>query len=132
MKYRQQINFILLFLIILDFILSIWGFFYPDYWFYFFHDSTYIDPQRLLYRCAANWLAFFIIQSIVYFKWQKYPWLLIMVAGCRLGDSLTDITCLLFSEKQTIMAFIAFPAAGIGNLIIGIILIKIFQKPEKA
>lgn len=127
MKNKQLINIILLSLAIIDLILSLWGFFYPANWFYFFHDSAYIDPQGLLYRCAANWLAFSIIQFIAFLYWQKYPWLLILVAGCRLGDVLTDTTCLIFSENHTVMALTGFPAAGIGNLIAGLFLIKLFQ-----
>jgi hypothetical protein len=128
MNNQRQINFILLFLVILDLFLTIWAFFYPELWFSFFHGSPYIDPQALLYRCGANWLAFFIIQAAAYLYWQKNPWLLVLVAGCRLGDSLTDITCLVFSAEHTLMAMIGFPLAGFGNLLAGLVLIWFFKK----
>jgi hypothetical protein len=124
---KNKINFILISLVILDLLLSIWGFFFSEFWFSFFHNSAHVDPQGLLYRCAANWTAFFIIQLVAYFYWEKYPWLLVLVAGCRLGDVLTDITCLIFSSKHTIIALIGFPMAGIGNLIVGLLLIKFFK-----
>ena len=58
-------------------------------------------------------------------------WWLLVVAGCRLGDSLTDITCLLMCEKYTTMALLAFPMAGLGNLLIGVTLIQFYRSLEK-
>ncbi|MEZ0368422.1 MAG: hypothetical protein ACAI44_04960 [Candidatus Sericytochromatia bacterium] len=118
-------------LALLDLSLTIWAFGFPDLWFSFFHASPRVDPQALLYRCGANWLAFTIIQALALFKWRRQPWWLLLVAGCRLGDSLTDITCLLLSQKATLYAWLAFPAAGIGNLLLGTLLIRLFQLTVK-
>lgn len=128
MNIKKIINLILISLIIVDLILTIWGFFFPEFWYSFFHKSEYIDPQGLLRRCAANWFAFFIIQFLAFLYWQKNNWWLLLVAGCRLGDTLTDITCLIFCSKITIFGLIAFPFAGLANLIIGISLILLYEK----
>ncbi len=119
---------ILVFLVAFDLILSIWGFFFPGLWYAFFHGADYVDPQGLLRRCAANWTGFLIIQIIALIKWKKSPWWLLVVAGARLGDSLTDITCLIFSSNISIFGILGFPMAGAGNVIIGIYLIRGYVK----
>lgn len=124
-------NLVLISLSGLDLILSLWGFFFPAFWFSFFHDSTFIDPQSLLARCAANWTAFFLLQVTALLRWKKWPWLLLLVAGARLSDIFTDITCLLLASKVTIYAVILFPVAGAGNLLCGVFLIKSYLSLNK-
>ncbi len=115
---------VLLALVALDLVLSLWGFLFPEAWYRFFHASAYVDPQALLYRCAANWLAFFFIQLVALLSWRRAPWLLLLVAGCRLGDCLTDLTCLALCESISPYGAIAFPAAGIGNVWVGVWLVR--------
>lgn len=124
MNHQKIIYIILLNLILLDLVVSITGFFFPDLWNSFFHGILYPDDQALLKRCAANWFAFFVLQTIAIFKWEKAIWWLILIAGCRLGDCLTDITCMAFSASITSYGIIAFTVAGLGNLIIGIYFIQ--------
>ena len=64
LKHKNTIHFILGSLTLLDLILTVWAFVYPETWYLFFHASPYVDPQALLYRCGANWLAFAIIQLL--------------------------------------------------------------------
>lgn len=124
---KRKVDFLLGALVVLDLVLCIWAFFFPEFWFRFFHDSEYIDPQGLLRRCAANWLAFFVVQLVALIRWRRnHEWLMI-VAGCRLGDILTDVTCLIFCERITLYGLIAFPLAGFGNLAFGIMLIRIYR-----
>jgi hypothetical protein len=106
-------------LVALDAVLATWGFCFPTVWFRFFHDAPYVDPQGLLRRCAANWLAFAIVQAIALVRWQRDPRWLAAVAGMRLGDALTDVTCLTFASSTTAAAWVLFPIAGLGNLVIG-------------
>lgn len=131
LKQTSIINLTLLNLVFIDLIVSILGFFFPEEWYSFFHDASYIDPQGLLYRSAASWVAFFIVQLVALIYWKKYVWMLILVAGCRLGDTFTDITCLIFSSSHTVWAFIVFPLAGIGNLAIGVYLVYIHNKIQR-
>jgi hypothetical protein len=121
---ERRVRLVLGSLIALDLVLTLWGFFLPRLWYSFFHGADYLDPEGLLRRCAANWLAFFVLQTIALFKWQKDRSWLAVVAGCRLGDALTDVTCLAFASHTTIFAWIAFPVAGIGNLICGVFLLR--------
>ena len=115
---------VLLSLVALDAILATWGFGFPALWFRFFHGSDYVDPQGLLRRCAANWLAFALLQAAALWRWRRDPRWLTLVAGMRLGDALTDVTCLAFSARATAAAWILFPIAGLGNVAIGVWLFR--------
>lgn len=127
MTSRRGVHAILVALVATDFVLSVWGFFFPSLWFSFFHGAAYVDPQGLLRRCAASWLAFFVLQTIALFRWRRDAMWLAVVAGCRLGDALTDVTCLAFASSTTPFAWIAFPIAGVGNVVVGVLLIRAYQ-----
>lgn len=124
----KAVSGVLLSLCLLDLGLTVWAFAFPDFWFAFFHAAPRVDPQGLLYRCGANWLAFAVLQGLAWRRWPRQLWWLPLIAGCRLGDCLTDITCLLSCQKATLMAWIAFPAAGLGNLLAGILLVQAYQR----
>ncbi|HPQ69031.1 MAG TPA: hypothetical protein PKW95_07865 [bacterium] len=128
----RTVSLVLAALVAFDLILSGWGFFFPEAWYRFFHGAPYVDPQGLLRRCAANWTAFMIVQAIALLRWKRAPWLLVLVAGCRLGDALTDVTCLIFCESVTVWGAIGFPLAGVGNLVVGGWLIRRFRRMTAA
>jgi hypothetical protein len=115
-------------LVALDATLATWGAFFPGAWFRLFHGAAYVDPQGLLRRCAANWLAFSVLQSVAAASWRKSPWWLMLIAGCRLGDALTDVTCLMVCQSATVMAWVAFPVAGAGNVAVGVWLARTFLR----
>ena len=124
MNHRKIIYVILAVLILLDLVVSIVGFFFPEAWNSYYHGAVFSDDQALLKRCAANWFAFFVLQTIAIFNWEKAIWWLVLIAGCRLGDCLTDITCMIYSTSISINGIVGFTIAGIGNLVIGIYFIK--------
>ena len=111
-------------LVLTDLVLTVWGFAFPHAWFRVFHGAELVDPQGLLPRCAANWLAFLVIQIAALVRWRREPWWLYVVAGCRLGDALTDVTCLFACAHATTWAKIAFPVAGVGNVLTGVFLVR--------
>jgi len=121
-----SINSLLLFLIILDVVLSILALLFPDTWFKIFHNQPYNDPQGLLRRTGAVWVAFTLLQVIAYVKWEEQPYWLVLVAGVRLTELFSDWTYLYFSQNITwsggISLFIAPPA----NLAMGWFLIQSF------
>ncbi len=57
-KLKSIMNFFLIFLVILDVVLSITCLFFPETWFNKMHGEPYIDPQGLLRRTGAVWAAF--------------------------------------------------------------------------
>ncbi|MBI4953303.1 MAG: hypothetical protein HY908_14825 [Myxococcales bacterium] len=119
MSRRLAVRSTLALLLALDVGLTAWGFFFPELWFRLFHGAAYEDPQGLLRRCAANWLAFAILQALALVRWERAPGWLLAVAGMRLGDALTDLTCLAFAASVTPFALAAFPLAGVGNVVAG-------------
>ena len=90
------------------------------------HNQPYNDPQGLLQRTGAVWVAFTLLQVIAYVKWEEQPYWLVLVAGVRLTELFSDWTYLYFSQNITwsgaISLFIAPPA----NLAMGWFLIQSF------
>ena len=117
---------LLIFLVLLDLTLVPWAFLLPDLWFEVWHGAPYVDPQALLPRCGANWLAFFILQVIALVRWRREPWWLAVVAGVRLSDVFTDFTCSLLAQDVTVATRVLFPLMGAGNLLFGVLLLRAF------
>lgn len=120
-----NVDVLLLALIVLDLVLSVWGFFLPDLWFRFWHDAPRVDPQGLLQRCAANWTAFLLFQLIAFYKWKRQPWWLVL--GMRFGDIFTDATCSVLCSSLSTAGRLAFPLAGAGNLVVGLLLLRFYN-----
>jgi len=77
--------------------------------------------------CAGNWLAFFIIQLITFFRWQRESWWLVLVAGCRFGDCLTDITWVVCCDSISVFGLMSYPVAGATNVVLGVVLMRYYQ-----
>jgi hypothetical protein len=126
------INVLLLFLIILDVVLCTLALLFPNTWFKIFHDRPYTDPQGLLRRTGAVWVAFTLLQVIALVKWQGQYYWLVLIAGVRLTELFSDWTYLYFAQNTTwsgrVSLFIAPPA----NLAMGWFLIESFLRLTKA
>lgn len=116
-------------LVCLDFTLAATGLFLPKTWFALFHGGEgFDDPHGLLARSAGGWLAFAIVQLFVLLRHRARPELLLLVAGIRLGDMLTDAAYLLSASKVTALGAIALALAGPGNLILGLYFLRAARK----
>lgn len=133
-KTRTLVYVILGFLIILDIVLSTTCLFFPEQWYKFFHNAAYIDPQGLLRRTGAVWVAFSLLQIIAFFRWEKAPWWLVLIAGVRLTELFSDWTYIYFAESITTLGKIALFIAPPKNLIFGWFFVWTFLKmvPEAA
>jgi hypothetical protein len=120
------INLLLLLLIILDVVLSILALLLPHTWFKIFHSQPYIDPQGLLRRTGAVWLAFTLLQCIAYMRWQEQPYWLVVIAGVRLTELFSDWTYLYFSQTITKVGRISLWIAPPANLVMGWLFIQSF------
>ncbi len=131
---NRNITLVLINLILLDVILSVWAWFFPEWWFQIFHGVPYDDPQGFLRRCAGNWTAFALFQFIALLRWKKAPHWIVVVAGVRFSDILTDWSYLAFCSDITIVGSILLFAASPLNLIFGIYLMvaygKLSQRPS--
>lgn len=107
-------------LVALDVVLATWGFIFPGAWFSLFHGAPRVDPQAYLPRAAGNWTAFAVLQAMALARWKKAPHWLAIVAGVRLSDVFTDISCAIFCHNLSPAGLVLLPLAGLGNLFFGL------------
>lgn len=124
----KWINLLLLFLVLLDIALSAVCLLRPDLWVKLMHGLEYADSLGLVRRMGAVWLAFFIFQLAALLFWQKYPYLLVLVAGIRLTEIFSDWFYWYFAEQLTWFGHSGLLVAPPSNLIFGIILIKAYHQ----
>src|SRR6266511_3681740 len=79
-KLRLRTDLILLALVVLDVLLSGTTLLFPSLWFRLFHGAPYIDPQALLRRTGAVWVAFTLLQFLALVRWKKQPHWLVLIA----------------------------------------------------
>lgn len=131
-KLRTFIYILMAFLVILDLVLSTTCLFFPERWFLIFHNAPYIDPEALLKRTGAVWVAFTLLQLIAFFRWEKAPWWLILIAGVRLTELFSDWTYMWLASSMTKIGSLGLFIAPPGNLVFGIFLIWAYKKVMKA
>ena len=65
----------------------------PEVWFRWFHHAPPAGLEiALLRRAAGQWAAFAIVQAIALLRWRAQPLWLLVVAGLRASDLLTDLS----------------------------------------
>src|SRR5918997_6679941 len=121
-RFRTFMYIFLAFLVILDVVLSATCLLYPEKWFQIFHNAPYVDPQGLLKRTGAVWVAFTLLQLIAVFRWEKQPWWLVLIAGVRLTEIFSDWTYIYVAESLTTRGKLGLFIAPPGNLALGIFL----------
>lgn len=131
-RLRTSIYVLLVFLVILDIVLSATCLLAPEKWFSIFHDAPYVDPQGLLKRTGAVWVAFTLLQLIAVFKWEKQPWWLVLIAGVRWTELFSDWTYIYVSQSITTMGWIGLFISPPGNLVFGWFLIWAYRKVMRA
>lgn len=66
----------------------------PAWWFDVLHVGVVADRLHiaLLDRAAAQWVMFAALQIVALVRWRRWPSWLLLVAGARTSDWLTDLT----------------------------------------
>ena len=121
------INLLLVFLVILDIVLSLIASRFPATWFRLFHGRDYEDPVGLLTRTGSVWVTFTLLQFLAFFMWQQQPWWLVLIAGVRLTELFADLTYLwinLRAKRMTLWGSLGLFIAPPGNLLMGWYLIR--------
>ena len=133
-KLRTFIYVFLAFLVILDIVLFVIALFFPDKWFMTFHGVPYEgrDPEGLLKRTGAVFVAFTLLQFIAFLRWEKAPWWLVLIAGVRWTELFSDWTYMYVAETVTTMGRIGLFIAPPGNLAFGLFLIWVYKKIMRA
>lgn len=114
-------------LFLFDVTLTSVAFFAPQFWYTIFHGAEYIDPQALLQRCGANWAAFALLQFLAYKNWQQHTYWLAIIAGVRLSDIFTDLTCAIFADSMTLFGLTSFYPMSLVNLAMGVYFLNAFK-----
>jgi hypothetical protein len=122
---------ILLGLLALDSWGAVVAFFLPAFWFEVFHGAAYVDPQGLLRRMGANWTAFAILQLLAWRRWRRNPEWLLVIAGARWSDALTDWTYLTFARDTTLFAKATLLGASPTNVMVGLYLFRSYSVVRK-
>ena len=130
-KQKTLIKVLLLVLVALDLIYSVIAFLFPEFWFKTIHGAPYIDPEGLLRRTGAVWVAFTLFQFIAYFKWQEHPYWLAIVAGLRFSELIADWTYLYFAQDITSSGRLGLLLSTPANLVICWFLLRSFLKLEE-
>lgn len=130
-KVRALVKLLLIFLIIKDIILFTLCFWFPEVWYKIFHGAPYVDPQGLLQRTGAVWLAFTLLQIIAFLRWEKEPFWLPVIAGVRLTEIFSDWVYIYVASSMTWFGRLALFIVAPGNLAFGIFLIWVYKKMMK-
>ncbi len=100
----------------------------PGLWFRWFHGSAYVDPQALLARTGAVWLAFGVFQLYAWRSWQRRPFWLAVVGGMRLSELFADWTYLFRAADVTPLGARALLLATATNIIFAWFFISTFVR----
>ena len=65
-----------------------------------------------------------VLQGVALWRYKREPVWLAVVAGCRLGDVLTDWAVVFTADHLTWVGTVAFMLAGPANLIFGVALLS--------
>jgi hypothetical protein len=127
-RIRTIVKLLLLVLIVKDIILFVLCFFYPETWFKIFHNAPYVDPQGLLQRTGAVWVAFTLWQIVALLRWEKEPFWLAVIAGIRWTEIFSDWVYIYVSASMTWYGRLALFLVAPGNLLIGFFLIWVYRQ----
>jgi hypothetical protein len=111
-----------------DVILALWTIVLPQLWFRFFHGAALVDPQALLSRTGAVWLAFGVFQLYAWRVWEREPYWLAVVGGMRLSEVFADWTYLFRADNVTASGASSLLIATPLNLIIAWVLISTYAQ----
>ena len=88
-------------------------------WFDLMHGTDHVDPGGYLKRTGALWLSFAIIQAIAFMRWREAPHWLMVLAGVRWGDVLSDWTWWAAMDDRTWLAHVLLLATP-ANFLLGL------------
>ncbi len=115
-RHRMLIAVFLAAFAVWDLVLGIGAAVLPGIWFDLFHGVEYVDPEALLRRTGAVWVAFALFHGVAFFRWKERPYWLVIVGGMRLSEVFADWTYLFMAQDMTINGRIALLMATPSNI----------------
>jgi hypothetical protein len=125
-RWRRWVKIALLALIGLDVIYPVIIFSSGQWWFDLIHGADYVDPQGLLKRLGAVWATFAVFQVIAYFRWERGPHWLMVVAGLRFGESIADWFYWSAADDHTWFGTLGLLSASPTNLLLGLFFFRAY------
>ena len=114
----RLVDVILVTLIVFDLTVAVGAFLFPGLWYRLLHGAEYVDPQGLLRRTGAIWVAFTVLQVLALPRWRAAPYWLTLVCGIRLSEMFADWTYLAFADGVTAFGTVALAVTLPANLLI--------------
>ena len=111
-----------------DLVLAAVALLLPDLWFRLFHGVPRVDPQALLARTGALWLAFALFHFIAWRRWSRAPYWLVLVGGMRLGEIFADPAYALLASDVTTAGRIGLIGAAVVNLVVALFFVRGFLR----
>lgn len=125
-RRRKLTSALLLFFAVWDLILAAAAIAFPEQWFDMFHGEPHVDPQALLARTGAIWVAFSLFHLVAFLTWRTRPYWLVIVGGMRLGEIFADWTYAFMADSVTTGGWISLLLAGATNLLFAVFFIRGF------
>ena len=114
----RLVDVILVSLVVFDLLVAVGAFLLPQLWYRILHAADYVDPQGLLRRTGAIWVAFTVVQLLALPRWRTAAHWLVLVSGIRLSEMFADWTYLVFAQSMTPFGTIALLVTLPANLVI--------------
>jgi len=132
-RLARLVDLVLVLAVAIDVALGVAPFVRPDTWFHVLHHATGTAIEiAFLRRCAAQWLTFAGLQLLALARWRRWSGWLLIVAGARFADLLTDWTYLASSPVRTPAAWPLLIAPGLLNLGMGALLVVAYRRQSRA
>jgi hypothetical protein len=105
----------------------------PAWWFSALHVGLAPDALHiaLLQRAAAQWVAFAVLQIIALARWRRWPHWLLLVAGARTSDWLTDLTYFVTSPSPSTLRWVLL-LPPIFNAGMSLVLFLVWRRQREA
>ena len=114
----RLVDVILVSLVVFDLLVAAGAFLLPQLWYGILHAADYDDPQGLLRRTGAIWVAFSVVQLLALPRWRRAAYWLVLVTGIRLSEMFADWTYLIFARSVTPFGTAALLVTLPANLLI--------------
>ncbi len=105
----------------------------PEVWFQWFHHLQPVGLDvALLRRAGGQWAAFAAVQAITLWRWRAQPAWLMVVAGLRASDLLTDLSYIAAVPSLTTLGWVALSPPAFLNTAFIVVMVKAWRASAPA
>jgi hypothetical protein len=101
----------------------------PELWFHAFHHAEPAGLDvALLRRAGGQWAAFAAVQAIALWRWRAQPLWLLVVAGLRASDLLTDLSYVVSVPSLTTLGWAALLPPPLLNTLFIVVMVLAYRQ----